>query len=118
MKPLTDQQKIDILLRREAGDTWKAIGKCYGVSGHVIHCAVDPAFGEKHKAARRKLRPDHEEQHEVHRVTKKQRPQDAIEERRAWVDCDDARDLTGVLFGDPPTGRSAFDRRSGHGGAL
>ena len=118
MKPLTDPQKIDILLRREAGDTWKAIGKCYGVSGHVIHCAVDPAFGEKHKAARRKDRPDNEEHRETHRVTKKQRPQDVIEERRAWVDCEDTRDLTGVLFGDPLPGRSVLDQRSGQGGGV
>lgn len=118
MKPLTDPQKIDVLLRREAGDTWKAIGKCYGVSAHVIHCAVDPMFAERVRVNRRKAPSDHE----VHRVTKKQRPQVEIEVRRSWIMRDDARDLTGLLFGDPPTGRSALDQIDGlycsHGGVL
>jgi len=93
---LTSEEKSTIADLRRAGKSWRDIAKTIGKPVTVCHEAVNG----------RMTVPKWDDDTAV-LVPKAQ-----IEERRARLAAP-ARDLTASIFGDPPVGYSAWDKRNG-----
>jgi hypothetical protein len=92
---------------REDGQSYKVIGKRFGVDGHVAHARLDAEYAE-HRRNRNKKAASETKQVRSH-------VRAAIDDREAYRQFAnfprDTRSLTGRLAGDPLPGRSALDMR-------
>lgn len=104
MAHLTKAQLVLVAECRDVGETWSQIGRRLGMDGTTVHMAVDARYAAaRRKAINERRRCGHAGQAPV--------PEDQVTAGRAWMNRDDTRDLTGVLLGDPPPGRSALDEK-------
>lgn len=95
--------------------TYLFLGQLLGVSGEVVHRAIDQEWAEqKRKESRlaRRVRAGKEPPRykliEAIRVSEEE-----FRQRRREIP-EDTRDLTGRFFGDPLPGRSALNSRHAH----
>lgn len=100
---------------RKIGTPWSHIGRELGYDGQTVHYALDPAW-----AARRRERINRSRRSR-NQCSKKALNSAAeysalsskeLAARLAEIPEDD-RDLTGRIFGDPPSARSALAQRGG-----
>lgn len=109
LSPQTVQKIRDM---RAAGHRWYEIQDALDLNYHTARSAVDSDYRErrniKNAAAKREL-----SRGKIHTLFERAPviPRKDVEKRREWMLVEDRRDLTAVMFGDPPTGRSALDQR-------
>lgn len=107
MSALTKAQIQQAQQLYDTGTSWAAIGRQFGCAASTVRRAIDPEF-------RRKDNRNHWQRGYASVRGKRdyvqQLSQDDIRAGRAWMQRPDRRDLTAVMFGDPPSGRSALDR--------
>lgn len=108
MSTLTKAQIQQAQQLHDSGTSWASIGRQFGCSATTVHRAVDPDFYRN--------KTQSYQQRGFASIDGKRRyvetlSQADIRAGRSWMDRPDRRDLTSLMLGDPPTGRSALDQR-------
>lgn len=116
MRKFTASDIARVRRLRKQGRKWAEIGRMFGMKEDNIRYHVDPEFRERRKAAQLKFSRDYIAGHHteldrrgVHIVN--HRPSDRLI-AEASVRANTPRSLSAWVFGDPPPGYSALDRRS------
>lgn len=109
-KTLNDHQIEQARMMRERGESWRFIGRTFGVSEMTVMTKVDPVAAEK----RRQYQANWRAAHGINsRGRATDRRLEVFEPRQHWSTVpSDTRNLTAMIMGDPLPGRSALDRRS------
>jgi hypothetical protein len=112
LPPETVQRIRDM---RKSGELWKDIQKALGHKYHTIRCAIDEEYRQRRRLAERERKKQLNIGHVQYVVDRCRPAPELVEQRRAWMDLEDTRDLTGVLMGDPRPSQSTLCQRSGGG---